>query len=97
MASFSTVVLVQTIGVVSPKKTPCQVQFTIQDWFVKILSTGSLEEEATRKIVSFINVNTAPLNFERGRGREGGRERERDKTTFLVQHEKVRMLRKKKR
>ena len=77
MASFSTLVLVQTIGVVSPKKTPCQVQFTIQDWFVKILSTGSLEEEeATRKIVSFINVNTAPLNFERGRGREGGREGE---------------------
>ena len=76
MASFSTLVLVQTIGVVSPKKAPCQVQFTIQDWFVKILSTGILEEQATRKIVSFINVNTAPLNFERER--EGERERERD-------------------
>ena len=69
MSSFSILVffLVQTIGVVSPKKAPCQMQFAIQDCFVKILSTGILEKQATRKIVSFIDVNTGPLNFERKR------------------------------
>lgn len=45
------------------------MQFAIQDCFVKILSTGILEEQATRKVVNFINVNTAPLNFERKRKR----------------------------